>query len=326
MMSDLSNELIAEALQTKWSELEGLGTQKRLLPSHPLKLYVSRTQTRNRVFQFVGDHDFREFKQTRFRSLHFHIDDSGQSLSIELTDEGYASTYLAFLFDLVSKTAPLAKEAAALHLMTRLQDWAKLFMRGPKEGLSESEALGLRGELKLVRDILGQTNNKNELIESWRGPNGDKSDIGWGCFRIEIKTKRATSKSVVQISSADQLAENPGQLFLYVAHLNTGAEDGVSINDLVSEIQRMLGNDLSSQQLFEGKLLLAKYTEDDEACDVLYQDVGVDVYGVSESFPKITTDQIPSAISKVVYELELGQLTEYLIEQDNFWAKLKAST
>lgn len=323
-MNSLDHENIAKALETKWSELEALGSQKRLLPSHPLKLYVSRTQTRNRVFQFVGGHDFREFKQVTFKSLNFHVDECAESLSIELTDESYASTYLAFLFDLISKTAPLSKEYAGKHLMSRLKDWSKLFMRGPKDGLSDSEALGLRGELQLVRGMLLNTHKYSELVQSWRGPNGDKSDIGWGAFRIEIKTKRATSKAAIQINSTDQLADNPGRLFLYVAHLNVGAEDGTSISELVTDINKILGNDLSSRQIFEGKLLLANYSIDDPACDLLYQDVGADIYEVNKSFPKITPEQIPPAVSKVVYELELGQLTEYKIGEMEFSSALKA--
>jgi len=319
IVSNLTNEVISEALDNKWNELENLGSQKRILPTHPLKLYVSRTQARNRVFQFAEGSDFQKFKDIKFRSLEFHTGENGASLSIELTDEAYSSTYIAFLFDLVSKTAPLTKESAAQHLISRLKDWSKFFNKAPKEGLSESEALGLRGELSLLRDFLKRTEKRYELIESWRGPNGDKSDIGWGSFRIEIKTKRATSKSSVQINSIDQLAENPGQLYLYVGQVNPGAENGRSITDLVGEIQKMIGNDPVLIQLLEAKLILARYSEQDPACDVLYQEVGANIYKVVESFPKITPSQIPANISKVVYELELGQLGEYLVESESFW-------
>lgn len=324
-MNDLSKQSIAEALESKWNELEGLGSRKRILPSHPLKLYVMRTQTRNRVFRFESNHDFREFKQIRFKSLDFHIDETGDSLSVELTDEGYASTFSAFLYDLITKTAVMCKDAAAHHLITRLQDWSKLFARGAKIGLSDAEALGLRGELGLVNELLRRTDSKTELIESWRGPNGDKSDVGWGYFRIEIKTKRATSKGVVQISSAEQLSENPGNLYLYVSYLNSGASDGQSINDLVQKVYHELGNDLSLRQSFDSKLLMANYLVSDPACDVLYQEVSTDAYSVVDGFPRLTSESLPTGISKIVYDVDLSSLSKYKIELNTLWTTLGLS-
>ena len=324
-MNDLSNQSIAEALETKWNELEGLGSRKRILPSHPLKRYVMRTQTRNRVFRFESNHDFREFKQVPFKSLDFHIDETGNSLSIELTDEGYASTFSAFLYDLITKTSNLGNDAAGVHLITRLQDWAKLFARGAKRGLSDAEALGLRGELGLVAELLRRTDSKTELIESWRGPNGDKSDVGWGHFRIEIKTKRATSKGVVQISSAEQLSENPGNLYLFVSHLNSGASDGQSINDLVQKIHYELGSDLSLRQSFDSKLLMANYLVSDPACDVLYQEVSADAYSVIEDFPRLTSESLPIGISRIIYDVDLSSLSEYKIELNTLWSALGLS-
>ncbi|MDB0050591.1 PD-(D/E)XK motif protein [Pseudomonadales bacterium] len=324
-MSDISAEDVSDALQSKWYELNALGSRKRVLPAHPLKLYVGRSQAGNRIFQFGCEHDFKDFRHINFKSLQFHVDEIGQILSIELNDEGHASTYTAFLYDLVIQTSKMGKEHAPLHLIARLQDWSKLFQRSGKEGLTDSEALGLRGELQLVKWLLGKTKKQREVVEGWRGPNGDKSDIGWGTCRIEIKAKRATSKPNVSISSVDQLAENPGTLFLYVANLNSGAEDGLSITDLTDEINDLIGADLSTKHIFERKLMLVGYDTDDAACQTLFQDAGIQIYEVTDEFPKITTDMISSAISKVVYELELGQIQEYLVRKDRFWQKIGSS-
>lgn len=321
-MSDISADEVSGALDVKWSELESLGSRKRILPAHPLRLYVGRSQSGNRVFQFGCDRSFSDFRHINFKCLSFHVDDSEQTLSIELTDEGHVSTYVGFLHDLVLKTSQMGKEHAPAHLIARLQDWLKLFSRSGNNGLTDAQALGLRGELQLVKWLLTKTKNQREVVEGWRGPNGDKSDIGWGACRIEIKAKRATSKPHLSISSVDQLAENPGRLFLYVANLNSGSEDGLSITDLIMQIYDLIGVDLSTKQTFDSKLMMAGYDPEDMACQTLFQEAGIQIYEVTHEFPKITSDMISSAITKVTYELELGQIHEYRIEEGNFWRNI----
>ena len=324
-MNDLTIDGVSSQIDCKWSELESLGTRKRLIPLHPLKLYVSRSQTRNRIFQFETTHSFKELKGVEFKNLAFDVDATGKILSIELTDESHSSTYQALLNDLVWQTAALAKDHAQHHLVGRLGEWTKLFARVRGKGLSDAEALGLRGELQLLKSLLQLISNSSDMVESWRGPNGDKNDIGWGNARVEIKAKRATSKPSIIINGADQLTENPGTLFLYVAHLNSGAEDGNSIKDLVAEINELLAADLGAKQVFESKLMFAGLFEGDPAAEVLYQDAGIKCYLVKDGFPRIVSDDIPNGVSRVSYEIDLGHLSDFYLDVDEFWTMLEAS-
>jgi len=316
----LTSQEIANALETKWAELESLGSRKRILPSHPLKLYVSKTHTRNRVLQIEGEVGFDGLDLKKLKSLDFHTSDDSTTLSIELTDEGFTSQFLAFLHDLILNTSRMDKHAAGLHLISRLEDWAKLFARARSSGLSDSQALGLRGELEVLRSLLERVSSKLELVEGWRGPNGDRTDIGWGKFRVEVKSKRATSSSGIQISSADQLAVNPGRLFLYVQYLNSGDEDGASINEVVNGVQEMLRSDQAATQLFNAKLLTAGFDADDPTCSVAYSAVSADIFDVAEGFPKLTPNDMPTGVVKLSYELESSSISMFRVEPNVFFS------
>ena len=316
----LTSQEIANALESKWAELESLGSRKRMLPSHPLKLYASKTHARNRVLQIEGEVDFGGLNLKKLKSLDFHTSDDSTTLSIELTDEGFTSQFLAFLHDLILNTSKMDKHAAGLHFISRLEDWAKLFARGRSSGLSESQALGLRGELEVLRSLLEKVSSKVELIEGWRGPNGDRTDIGWGKCRVEVKTKRATGSSGIQISSADQLADNPGRLFLYVQYLNAGDHDGASINEVIDDIHKMLQSDQAATQLLNAKLLTAGFNADDPACAVAYSAVSADIFDVAEDFPKLTPSDLPAGILKLSYELDSSSIGMFKVEPIDFFA------
>ena len=173
--------------------------------------------------------------------MDFHTSDDSTTLSIELTDEGFTSQFLAFLHDLILNTSKMDKHAAGLHFISRLEDWAVVcswsllwFKRVTSPRFTR--------ELEVLRSLLEKVSSKVELIQV--------GAVLMGTGRIsdgesaESKLRPSVQPvSGIQISSADQLADNPGRLFLYVQYLNAGDHDGASINEVIDDIHKMLQSD-----------------------------------------------------------------------------------
>jgi len=97
-------------------------------------------------------------------------------------------------------------EAAAVIAIACLRDWADLLKRRGSQGLNRNEAIGLWGELRTLDALLESTKqNELQIVQGWRGPDGDQRDIGFNNTRIEVKTQLSTKSIGLKISSLDQL-------------------------------------------------------------------------------------------------------------------------
>jgi hypothetical protein len=107
----------------------------------------------------------------------------------------------------------------------------------------------------------------------------------------------------VSISSAEQLE---GKTFnLVLAAIVVDTLRGLTLPELVAEIRNKLESSSTAASEFDLRLAEAGYVERPEY-KMLYFSVQNELYfDVDETFPRITTAQLPRGISQVTYNLDL---------------------
>ena len=113
----------------------------------------------------------------------------------------------------------------------------------------------------------------------------------------------------VRISSIDQLSlERVGKFVIY--RLTKTASEGFTLNSLVKELSGLLSKNPSAAQKFEVLLFQTGYVEREEYDEQFYQVAEVMKFTVDKKFPRLTKNNLPSAIVEASYSLNLRELKE----------------
>ncbi|MGF1738115.1 PD-(D/E)XK motif protein [Photobacterium satsumensis] len=220
-----------------------------------------------------------------------------------------ATVFYRLCLDLVSacqfSTSP---EQIVAILKRRVLVWQRLFEKGRRK-LSPEECLGLISELKFLRENWIPNISTNGVL-GWQGPTGAAQDFCDETIGVTVEIKsHAFDSSVVKISSREQL-DAEGCLFLTVYPGSLSSDgNGVTLNEFVEETRNMIP--LSQYAAFDELLLSARYIKDD-CYDELYFELGEPrVYRVEDDFPRLTGDNLPPAIGRVRYDLDLSLAAEW---------------
>ena len=153
-----------------------------------------------------------------------------------------------------------------------------------------------------------------DIIDAWTGPAFSDQDYDFGRIRVEVKM--TTSKNpVLAITSERQLRDNPDTtlyLILYTADTSRGA--GLSLPDLVVRIRSALSAGRLTE-LYADKLTLAGYNAADEEFYMQTYIVNRQrLFRVTDGFPRIQTDDLPSGVRDVAYKIELPACEPYRVD------------
>lgn len=264
------------------------------------------------------------YKHVRLRN--FKKKDGGVFILLTLEDEDLLERF-ADLCSAIDREAELSEERiGAVFLKDQLERWASLLDRAHRT-LSEEEIRGLWGELLVLEHLIGRI-GPEKAVDAWKAPK-EKEDCGEGNavpqdfsfddVTIEVKTRHEQADSVV-ISSTEQLDPLPGQkLFLHVVTL-LNADDGMNLSDRVERVNQTLtarGADQSVKDRFT--VFLDLWGFDDRTAEETkeYRFVSTDetVYdATSREFPAIRRSDLPPAVVKCRYRLQLSALSEFRAE------------
>jgi hypothetical protein len=129
--------------------------------------------------------------------------------------------------------------------------------------------------------------------------------------RYEVKSLRP-GRTDVEISSEEQLEGEDINLVVVTMEEVHSSEDGLTLPLLVKSIRSKL-LDGSARAEFNRKFArLAVNLADAWYAERAYSITKLQIYGVRTGFPALTRSELPSAISQVVYRLNIKQLTDYL--------------
>jgi len=207
-------------------------------------------------------------------------------------------------------------------VLERLERWQKLLSRGLGKLLSEQEIRGLLGELLFLRDVLFPHFGSASVM-AWLGPEGNPQDFAVRNLLFEVKTHLAGAKPSVVISSPAQLWSGQNSLFLVAYSLAVVSNGGVSLPEVVEDLQVRLGGSNYFDK-FESKLLSARYIPMPEYAEHRYLPTSPIYFEVREGFPRILEAAVSAGIEDVKYSIRLDSCTPFEIAPSwDIWAKNK---
>lgn len=241
-----------------------------------------------------------------------------QMLVLMLSNRKLESLFNDLIASVVSAVREMNSGSDKLSFIGICNDWFDLFDSLSIE-LSMSELRGIFGELCFLKFLLCSFKySAQEVISSWKGPFGKGHDFELGDKHFEIKSV-SEGKNIVKISSEYQLGFLAGErLLLVVYEFHRPGESDNTLASLIDDISWTLkGASIGLMKGFWSALSKAGISQSnlDRYGDISFGIKAVSVFDCTEElFPAITRLSLPDTIKNVTYDLVLGGLTPFLVE------------
>lgn len=252
---------------------------------------------------------------------------SQRTLAVELEDPQFADIFAVFCTDLVEGISRCATAVDAIVLLFRRLDRWQEFLIAATDGLSQSAAIGLFGELWVLRNILVPLGGIG-LLESWTGAQRAPQDfVVPGICAIEVKTSQARALSHVRIHGEQQLDDTGlACLFLVCLRVEHDADKGENLNKLVADLRSLASGTPEFSFLLEGLLIKAGWVKQHEH---RHEHVRLRVaqqrsFRVDHHFPRLITAALDPGINEIEYQVELKACTACECANDELVSTLAA--
>ncbi len=312
-LKQLKNDM--ENVKERLRNISGTNIFTRISPLHIIDLFMGLDDHGRYAIKYRGHFN----PESKIKSVagievnQYHNEDFN-TLQFSLTHIDNKELFFTFCEDIIETTRIITdKRNAYKIILDRYFSWKKMFA-APKKLLSESEIMGLIGELLFLRDYLFEKYGKGEALRSWSGQELTHKDFSYNDKWYEIKAIHS-GKDSVKISSLEQLQSiNDGELVVFSLEKMSPTYDGIKINKLTLNILNSLELD-SQKDMFLSTVLSQGFTFDENYDEYVYALISMSRYKVNASFPKLTREDVNEAILRVNYDLSLAILTNYLIEE-----------
>ncbi|TKF53085.1 PD-(D/E)XK motif protein [Vibrio lentus] len=192
-----------------------------------------------------------------------------------------------------------------------IKSWAN-FLRPQRCGLSESEYIGLWGELYTFAKLILPHHTPINSLRFWVGPEGKKQDFTLNNIAIEVKTSLSSEARKITISSLEQLDVITDELYLLHIIANpSDAKSGYSLKDLYENSLSIVNQDQSSEILFIKKVFELYGRASEKQLNIKNILIKQTLYEVNDSFPCLRHKDVPSAISGLQYSLLVSAIREH---------------
>lgn len=250
-------------------------------------------------------------------------------LVFALEDAELRDIFAELCRDIVGSTAGTESEEGALRVaVSRTWRWHHLLKRGSSRILSEEQQKGLIGEVSILEALGGRLDLKT-VIESWTGPLGEPKDFVLpGMVAVESKAVRGTEAPFIQISSEWQLDISEVEaLYLVVSPVNRSVESEPSARTLSDVVGRILSLTVARAPeclaTLEAKLFAAGYRPEDDYSEFWWDLGELDVFTVTEGFPRLAGSRLPPGIERIRYNVNLSSCTPFRIDFLDFLKRME---
>lgn len=282
----------------------------RIGDNRDINLYIGKDENAHYSIDFRGTfHPVKIVGSKVIEVSQFSIDET-QFLRFSLLNSDLLECFSLFCYDLIKSTLGIVDdETAYKQLQTRYLSWKRMFK--PNRGLlTESEIMGLIGELLYMRDYMIPIHGVDAALESWTGPEKTHKDFSLNDTWYEIKTI-SSGKESVRISSLEQLdSDIIGYLVVYSLERMSPSFNGVRLNELVAQIMDLIPIAIQ-RDLLLAKLELYGYDFSPEYDNYVYAVSDCVSYKVHENFPRLVRKDIPVSVSRIQYEIILSEIEDF---------------
>lgn len=217
--------------------------------------------------------------------------------------------------DIVYKCSGLKGGVLFRTVIKLIDSWAS-FLQPQRNGLSESEYIGLWGELYILVEFVLKNYSPLDAMSFWVGPEGKKQDFTFKDLAIEVKTSFSSDARKITISSLEQLELITKKL--YILHVIANPSDnylGLSLQELYEECKSYVKESLKCELIFLQKIsdMYSKASlRQLNSKNLLLSET---IYEVTDSFPCIRAKDIPVSVTGVKYDLLISGIRDYESKQ-----------
>lgn len=286
----------------------------RVDTDHILELYIGLDEKGRKSIELRSAFNPRKVKGTSAIEVNQYDNQKYKTIRFSLTDEEISGLFYTFCEDLIEQTRELSDEKGGYNaIVVRFHQWKKMFVSSKKDFLNESQIMGLIGELLFLKNQLSKRIGLSDALRSWSGQELTHKDFSYGDTWTEVKTIRRSSQAV-HISSLEQLdSEHDGELAVYALEKMSSEYNGITLNKLIVDI-RNLFPDSDDRDLFMSKVALQGYEYHNYYDDFVFELIYNKNFRVNDNFPKLIPGDVPEAMLKATYDIDLNKIAEFEIK------------
>lgn len=280
---------------------------------HILELHVGIDEKGRKAIELRAGFTPRKVSGTSAIEVNQYTKPEYNTIRFSLCDEEISGLFYKFCEDLIDQSRELKDDSEGYQtIVNRFLQWKKMFVSSRGLFLTESEIMGLIGEVLFLRGHLTERIGLSAALRAWSGQELTHKDFSYQSTWVESKAI-SRGKTAVKISSLEQLdSEYQGELIIHMLEKMSPAYRGITLNRLVLETRDMfLAND--ERDDFMAKVALQGYEYNNYYDDFVYEVSSFVRYRVDSDFPKLVPNDVPSAIQKVSYEIVLSDLSAFVI-------------
>ena len=200
-----------------------------------------------------------------------------------------------------------AGEPAHLAVTGAVTDFRRLLLEGLASEITPQKAIGLVGELLVLRDLLARS---SDAWRAWVGPHGARHDFRAGPVALEVRTTTRAQTRTIEVSALDQLLEpDAGRLFLVHQVLETDAGGIIAIPALVDSLMAVASDPMALTELLREVGYEPELAH--RWADYRWSQLETAVYRVEAGFPRLTPRELqpaelPVGVSHFRYRVDLA--------------------
>ena len=279
-----------------------------------LSLFIGRDDDARYSFDFRGKYKPVRISSSDVIAVEQYQDGDLMTLRFSLENSELLEYFCTFCQDLLDSVRVTNEDETAYHtLRSRYYSWRQLF-RPDNARLTESEIMGLIGELLFLKDNMIPQRGIDVALESWMGPEKTHKDFSDQQDWFEVKAI-TFGKECVKISSIEQLdSDKDGTLVIYELEKMSPSYDGIKLNQLVNNIITILKN-THQREIFMAKLQLYGFDFSNENDNLVFAVRSQHSYRVDvNTFPRIHRTLLPDAITRAQYELLITEIESFKLD------------
>jgi len=320
----------AELLQEKWEKLSLAKVVKgyksiRITSDCVSEIYLGIDINGNHslILNLPENHGV-QFHAIKKEKISIELFNDTNYVIITLVDEDYNNLFDDLIVSIFNAIKHIEEvDVYSKVFIQTFYQWILFFSSNDNSRLPKDLIKGIWGELFVLKELIDDSNilGINRILSGWTGPYDQGHDFIYDDMDIEVKTKDI-KKSTVRLSSEYQLEVELGKkLILSVVSVDEDVVCGSSVKDLVQVIKKLVFDRLGDFSIVLKALLQKGITLQNiqEYDNYRFKPLTLHDYDcLVDDFPKIISDNLPSCISNVKYDLNLMGLSKYLIFKREF--------